>query len=279
MTDFSQIATAYQHRAVVQQSAGEALLEMLDIKPGEDVLDLACGPGALTARIRERTDGRVVGCDAAPGMIAEARSRHGSAGIEFVESDAARLPFAADFDAIYCNSAFQWFDDPAAVLSGCLNVLRPGGRMAMQAPAKHDFCPNFIAAVGELNQHDDTREVFARFTSPWRFLENAENYARLFADAGFTVTESRMEAVANRCSPQQAMEIFLSGAAVAYLNPRYFQGGVPADYPARAAEIVAAALGRQCRSNGMVELTFHRVFVLARKEGRREYAGLCAITA
>lgn len=267
MADFSRMAAAYQHRAVVQQSAGEALLEMLDIKPGEDVLDLACGPGALTARIRGRTNGRVVGCDAAAGMIAEARSRHGGTGIEFVESDAARLPFAAEFDAVYCNSAFQWFGDSAAVLSGCLNALRPGGRMAMQAPAKSDFCPNFIAAVAELRQHDGTREVFARFKSPWRFFESAGNYARLFADAGFTVEESRMEAVANRCSPQQAMEIFLSGAAVAYLNPRYYEGGVPADFLARAEGIVAAALGRQCGTDGMIELTFHRVFVLACKVG------------
>lgn len=265
MADFSHMAAAYQRRAVVQQSAGAALLDMLDLKSGEDVLDLACGPGALTARLRERTHGRVVGCDAAPGMIAEARSRQG--GIEFVECDAARLPFAGEFDAIYCNSAFQWFRDPAAVLSGCLKALRPGGRMAMQAPAKNDFCPNFIAAVGELCQHDETRDAFARFRSPWLFLENAGNYARLFADAGFTVAESRMEAVANRCSAQQAMDIFLSGAAVAYLNPQCYAGGVPADYPARAAAIVAAALGRQSGSDGMVELTFHRIFLRAHKDG------------
>lgn len=266
MPDFSQMAASYQQRAVVQQSAGETLLEMLDIRPGEDVLDLACGPGALTARMRERTAGRVVGCDAAPGMIAEARSRHGSAAIEFVESDAARLPFMAEFDAIYCNSAFQWFDDPAAVLTACLDALRAGGRMAMQAPAKKEFCPNFFAAVGDLHRHEDTREAFARFRSPWRFLENAENYARLFADAGFTVAESRMEAVVNRCSAQQAMEIFLSGAAVAYLNPHHYRGDVPADFFSRAAQIVAAALERQCGSDGMVELTFHRVFVLAHKK-------------
>lgn len=266
MPDFSRMAASYQQRAVVQQSAGEVLLEMLDIKPGEDVLDLACGPGALTARLRERTGGRLVGCDAAPGMIAEARARHGGSGIEFVACDAARLPFTAEFDAVYCNSAFQWFEDPAAVLTGCLDALRAGGRMAMQAPAKQDFCPNFIAAVGELQRHDDTREVFARFRSPWRFLEDAGNYARLFTDAGFAVAESRMEAVVNRCSSQQAMEIFRSGAAVAYLNPRYYEGGVPADFLSRAAQIVAAALDSQCGTDGMVELTFHRVFVLAHKE-------------
>lgn len=266
MADFSEHAGDYQRRAVVQQAAGETLLEMLAIQPGEDILDLACGPGALTARIRERSGGRVVGCDAAPGMVDEARGRYGESGIEFITCDAAGLPFVAAFDAIYCNSAFQWFRDPAAVLSGCARALRPGGRMGMQAPAKRAFCPQFIAAVEELHRHPDTREVFARYRSPWRFLENPESYAALFEAAGFTVAESRMEAVANRCSATQAMEIFRSGAAVAYLNPCCYAGEVAADYPARAAEVVATALERQCGSDGTVELTFHRVFVSARRD-------------
>ena len=120
MADFSPIATEYQRRASVQQAAGEALLDMLAVASAEDVLDLACGPGALTARLRNLTTGRVTGCDAASGMIAEARRQYGDGGIEFVECDAAALPFAGEFDAVYCNSSFQWFADPTAVLASCL---------------------------------------------------------------------------------------------------------------------------------------------------------------
>ncbi|HUW51425.1 MAG TPA: methyltransferase domain-containing protein [Sulfuricella sp.] len=265
MADFSHTASDYQRRAIVQQSAGEALLDMLAVAPGENVLDLACGPGALTARIRKLTHGRVTGCDAASGMIDEARRQHGDAGIEFVEYDAAALPFEGEFDAIYCNSAFQWFTDPAAVLTGCLKALRQGGRMAMQAPAKADFCPGFIQAVEVLREHAETRDTFARYQSPWLFLENAENYARLFTDAGFAVAESRMETTTNRCSPEKSMEIFNSGAAVAYLNPQCYEGGVPPDYPARAAAIIAAALRRQRGPDGQVSLAFHRIYLLARK--------------
>ncbi|MDD5328761.1 MAG: methyltransferase domain-containing protein [Sulfuricella sp.] len=265
MADFSPIATDYQRRASVQLSAGEALLEMLAVAPGEDVLDLACGPGALTARLRGITRGRVAGCDAAAGMIAEARRQHGDAGIEFVECDAAALPFMDEFDAIYCNSSFQWFADPAAVLAGCLKALRPSGRMAMQSPAKAEFCPAFIQAVEGLREHAETRDVFARYKSPWLFLETAGNYARLFADAGFEVAESRMETVSSRCSPEQAMEIFRSGAALAYLNPQCYVGEAPPDYPARAAAIIADALQAQAGPDGLVSLDFHRIYLLARK--------------
>lgn len=267
MADFSPIATEYQRRASVQQVAGGALLDMLAVTAGEDVLDLACGPGALTARLRNLTTGRVTGCDAAAGMIAEARRQYGDGGIEFVECDAAALPFAGEFDAIYCNSSFQWFADPAAALAGCLRALRPGGRMAMQCPAKAEFCPAFVRAVEELGQQAETRDAFARYQSPWLFFETAENYARLFADAGFEVAESRMETASSRCSPERAMEIFHSGAALAYLNPQCYEGGVPPDYPARAAAIVAAALRRQGGTDGLVSLAFHRVYLLAQKRG------------
>ncbi|MBS4095941.1 MAG: methyltransferase domain-containing protein [Sulfuricella sp.] len=273
MTDFSQTASAYQGRAVVQQAAGEALLDLLAVASHEDVLDLACGPGALTARLRELTRGRMAGCDAAPGMIDEARRRHGAAGIEFSVCDAAALPFAGDFDAIFCNSAFQWFRDPAAVLGGCRNALRPGGRMAMQAPAKAEFCPNFIRAVETLRDHAETRDVYARYQSPWLFLESAANYAQLFADAGFRVAASRMEAVANRCTPEKALEIFLSGAAMAYLSPACYAGGFAPEYPSLATDLIADSLRRQCGADGLIELIFQRVFVLAYRNSDSSLTG------
>lgn len=263
MADFSPVASDYQRRAVVQHSAGEALLELLSVTPREDVLDLACGPGALTARIRELTQGRVAGCDAAAGMIAEAHLQH--PGIEFAVYEATTLPFKNEFDAIFCNSAFQWFTDPAAALAGCLQALRPGGRMAMQAPAKAEFCPAFVRAVAELGKHPETREVFARFRSPWLFLENAENYSRLFAEAGFKVAESRMETETSSHTPEQAMEIFRSGAALAYLNPQCYAGGTPPGYPQRAGEIVAESLRAQTGEDGQVSLDFHRIYLLAYK--------------
>lgn len=263
MADFSPVASDYQRRAVVQHSAGETLLELLAVAPHEDVLDLACGPGALTARIRELTRGRVAGCDSAAGMVTEAQRRH--PGIEFAVCDAAALPFTNEFDAIFCNSAFQWFAEPAAALAGCLRALRPGGRMAMQAPAKAEFCPAFVRAVARLEKHPETREVFTRFRSPWLFLENAENYSRLFAEAGFKVAESRMETETGSHTPEKAMEIFRSGAALAYLNPQCYTGGTPPEYPQRAEEIIAEGLRGQTGEDGQVSLDFHRIYLLAYK--------------
>ncbi|MFL5264631.1 MAG: methyltransferase domain-containing protein, partial [Anaeromyxobacteraceae bacterium] len=49
------------------------------------------------------------------------------------------LPPAA-FDVVFCNSALHWFKETARALAACRRALRPGGRMAMQAPARQDYC-------------------------------------------------------------------------------------------------------------------------------------------
>lgn len=61
--DFSEISTFYDKHSSIQKSAGEMLLELLRITENDDVLDLGCGTGTLTRKIREITRGRVVGVD------------------------------------------------------------------------------------------------------------------------------------------------------------------------------------------------------------------------
>jgi ubiquinone/menaquinone biosynthesis C-methylase UbiE len=122
--DFSQLASRYQREAVVQQRAADRLFELLRIKDNDNVLDLGCGSGALTRRIRSITKGRVVGIDPAEGMIDEARrasSQNGS--IEYgvmraqdintyVKTKGYAEPGSLDlrphtFDLVFCNSVLH----------------------------------------------------------------------------------------------------------------------------------------------------------------------------
>ncbi len=70
--DFSKIATKYEGYSSVQKSAAEILLNLLKIGNTDDVLDLGCGVGSLTRKIKEITNGKVVGIDPSEGMIKEA---------------------------------------------------------------------------------------------------------------------------------------------------------------------------------------------------------------
>ncbi len=264
VSNFTTIAPNYRQTATLQKSASERLHALLQISRTDNVLDLGCGTGHLTQAIRAQTDGTVVGVDPSEGMIAEAMRNHGKE-IEFHVGSAEALDMPLQFDAIFCNSAFQWFREPERAIANCHAALRPGGRMVIQAPARKDYCPNFILAVDSLKEDCRTRNEYSRFRSPWLFLETAQDYAGLFARAGFTVQTAEIESVRQRCSPAKVFEMFESGAAAGYLNPDCYDLPLPPGYLADAREVIARNFQSQAGADGQVELLFFRIYLLARK--------------
>ncbi|HTX68831.1 MAG TPA: methyltransferase domain-containing protein [Thermoleophilia bacterium] len=261
---FSSIAHIYRQTATAQKSAAERLFWMLRIERTDDVLDLGCGTGHLAQEIRLLTDGRVVGIDRSPQMIALAREAAPD-GIELVTGAAEDLDMPAQFDAIFCNSAFQWFTDEARALANCYAALRPGGRMVMQAPARREYCPNFIHAVATFADDPRTAETWSRFRTPWTFYETAEEYERLFSDAGFALVGGEIEELREHCTPSRALDMFDSGAAAAYLNPACYDVEMPDGYIDAARELVLADLRAQAGRKRRLEVVFNRVYVLARR--------------
>jgi SAM-dependent methyltransferase len=105
------------------------------LAPGERVLDLGCGAGtdSLVAAQMVGAEGHVVGVDMTPEMIAKARASAtelGAANVEFVESEAERLPFdGASFDVVISNGVIDLIPDKDAVFGEIYRVLVPGGRI------------------------------------------------------------------------------------------------------------------------------------------------------
>lgn len=103
----------------------EAVAAAAPINRGDDIVDVACGSGALTRAVRNRTTGRVVGIDLNPAMLAVAR-RHGGA-IEYLEGDGHDLPFgAAEFDVAACQFGLMFYPDPVRGLAELARVGRAG---------------------------------------------------------------------------------------------------------------------------------------------------------
>ena len=138
---FSRHATAYQRRLDGIMARGEArgrqrVIELLDVKAGMRVLDLACGPGTLTRPLAGQVapDGEVVGVDLAPGMIDLARAA-GIAHARFEVMDIEHLGFAdASFDAAACGHGLQFVPDLSRALREAHRVLRPAARFAASVP-------------------------------------------------------------------------------------------------------------------------------------------------
>ncbi len=107
---------------------------LLDLQPGQQVLDVGCGTGEDARAMEQRVEpnGRVMAVDGSQAMIATARQRAAgcSLPVEFQVADAHCLPFAEDsFDASRADRIFMHLESPARALGEMLRVTRPGGRV------------------------------------------------------------------------------------------------------------------------------------------------------
>jgi ubiquinone/menaquinone biosynthesis C-methylase UbiE len=124
------------------------LLDLLHPEPGALVLDVACGPGNTTRRLREGTRGGfVVGVDVAAPMLARAVRDTEGDGIAYVRGDAHALPFAdGTFDVVACFGALYLVEEPFRVIDELVRVLKPGGRAAVLATCARGPAPLRAAA-------------------------------------------------------------------------------------------------------------------------------------
>lgn len=120
--------------------ATEALVDAASIGPGDDVLDVAAGPGgaALAALTRVGPDGSVTISDVADGMVAVARRRVGAPGnVRFLVCDQTSLTVAdGSFDAVISRHGLMFADDPVAAVREAVRVLRPDGGFAAMTWAR-----------------------------------------------------------------------------------------------------------------------------------------------
>jgi SAM-dependent methyltransferase len=107
--------------------------ELLELGPGDTVLDIACGPGNFTrAFARASFDGLAVGLDASRTMLDQAAREQNPPNVRYVRGNAAALPFPdATFDAVCCFAALYFIAEPYVAIDEMVRVLAPGGRLAL----------------------------------------------------------------------------------------------------------------------------------------------------
>ncbi len=107
------------------------LVSRIEAGPGDRVLDVATGTGAVALELLRTKGCEVVGVDQSAGMLAVARDRLPPE-VELVHGDAQKLPFPdASFDGLTFTYLLRYVEDPAATLAGLARVVRPGSTIAM----------------------------------------------------------------------------------------------------------------------------------------------------
>jgi SAM-dependent methyltransferase len=173
------------------------LARRLPAKPGGDVLEIACGTGILTRRLRERLDrgARLVATDISKAMLDYARGKLVAVpGIEWREADAASLPFAdGAFGAVVCAFGVMFVPDKSRLFGEMRRVLREGGLLLFNVWDGLDANPH-SRATAQVFEQMFPGDPEMRFRGPFDFNDRAA--LRSLLDAA-RLREQRMEPVRN----------------------------------------------------------------------------------
>ncbi len=156
---------------------GMPVVELLQPRPGERILDLGCGDGVLTQKLIE-IGCEVTGVDTSRQMVAAALER----GIDARVMDGHTLTFADAFDAVFSNAALHWMKEPDRVIAGVWRSLKKPGR--------------FVGEFGGLGNVDKLHRALLEAISmrgippgdvdPW-FFPSPDEYRDKLVSAGFNV--------------------------------------------------------------------------------------------
>jgi len=172
-----------KHAFVYEKAKG--LVDLLAPEKGEQILDLGCGTGVLTAAIAERGAG-VFGVDRSPEMVAQASSKFPA--LKFSVMDATKLSFAGEFDAVFSNAVLHWIPEAEKVIEGVERALKPGGRFVAEFGGKGNIktlVRGFYLAFRALGI------VEPEGVNPW-FYPGIAEYSSLLEKQGLEVREASL---------------------------------------------------------------------------------------
>jgi trans-aconitate methyltransferase len=167
----------YQKFASFVPQLGQPLLDLLQPKPGERVLDLGCGDGVLTEKLVQ-AGCIVTGVDSSTQMVEEAKAR----GINAMLMDARELVFSEEFDAVFSNAALHWVKEPEKAVEGIARALKPQGRFVAEFGGKGNVRTIEEALIKTVESlHADGRSL-----SPW-YYPAPDEYQAILEKHGFQV--------------------------------------------------------------------------------------------
>ncbi len=238
----------YQGKHSYVWQFGATLLELLQPRAGERILDVGCGTGQLTADIA-RSGAEVIGLDNSAEMLAEARKNFPQ--IEFVIGDAASFRFPGQFDAVFSNAALHWVRDQAAAASAIARAVRPGGRFVAEFGGKGCIA-SIVSAM---------RDVFgaeADQRCPWTFPSVGE-FAPLLERNGLEVRQAHLFDRATPVEGEHGIEDWLRMFCASYFR------GLTLDEVRDALAQLAAHLRPALYRDAVWTLDYRRLRIVAVK--------------
>ncbi len=172
-------ANVYDESMSFVSRYGEGLMDWLNPREGERIVDFGCGTGDLAAQI-VLSGAHVLGVDISPEMVERAQKKYPH--LTFQCADGMNWNAEQTYDAVFSNAALHWMKDAEAAIKSMIACLRPGGRLVAEFGG-HRNVESIINAVKD-TLRDYNRED--AFVMPW-FFPTVGEYASLLEKSGFEV--------------------------------------------------------------------------------------------
>jgi len=167
----------YEKASAHQKEWGTKLIAELDLQGTEQILDLGCGDGTLSAQIADLVpNGEVVGIDASRGMIEAAQTKVRK-NLRFLLMDIKELNFVERFDLVFSNATLHWIKDHKRLLRNAGRALVKGGSLRFNFAGEGN-CSHFFSVIREAMSAEEFAVHFAGFDWPW-YMPSVEEYSAL----------------------------------------------------------------------------------------------------
>ena len=206
---------------------GAAAFDLLDPQPGEHILDVGCGDGTLTLKIKD-VGADVVGIDNSLSMIGAARTK----GLDARPMDAADLRFSEAFDAVFSNATLHWVLDKERAARAIWFSLKPGGRFAGEMGGEGNLARRREALDDEL-----VARGFGPPTYAANWYPSVEDFSAVYESAGFRQIDARL--IDRPTLLEHGVAAWVTTFRAGWLD----RAGVPAEERPAIAEAVADRVG------------------------------------
>ena len=179
--------SSYDRISATMEALGRDVLQRLELKGDETVLDAGCGSGRVTEALIERLpDGRVIAVDESPSMVEAARRRLGQRA-EVRMLDLLDLDLEQPVDAIFSTATFHWIADHDRLFSRLRAALAPGGALVAQCGGEGNI-DVLRGEASEVLAREPYAEHFRDWRAPWNYAGPLATRRRLLG-AGFSEAE------------------------------------------------------------------------------------------
>jgi trans-aconitate 2-methyltransferase len=250
-------AVAYDDLSDPMFQWGLAVLNTLDLKPNERVLDAGCGSGRLAEELLRRLpSGELVALDYSAKMLEQTQKRLAAYGkqVEFMQASLQDFKLAKKVDGVFSNAVFHWVPDHAAMFRCLHAALNPGGWLVAQFGGVGNLA-RVHRRTHELAEEPKFRAHLTGVKYEAHFEDVATTRARM-ESAGFQVSEAKLHTVAPHFERPERFEAFLQTVVL-----REPMARLPETLQ---REFLAELSSRTLRDEGSYMLDYVRLTVKAR---------------